>query len=493
MPGQRGRRAIASVTPVAQSADGDVHAPSGVPKEPASPHIRSPKWQVAHRVVVGHPPAPPTVCSLVEVSLIRRLPLATPADWAHALSFRARLGSDPKVSDATRAVIDDVRAKGDAAVAAATARFDGNERGPAGFRVSDAEWDALAAQCPDEVRSALEFAAKRIRSFHELQLPATVWSEDGGAFLELRPVPLRSVLCYAPGGRAVYPSSVLMTAIPAKVAGVARVAVTSPAKGSDDLSPAIAAAARIAGADELWRIGGVQAVAGFALGTETIARVDKVCGPGNAFVTEAKRLLASEVGIDSLAGPTEVLIVAEEGVAPARWLAADLIAQAEHDPEARSVLVTPSARLADEVIAALEKEPMPAVAREALVAHGCAIVAPSLEAALRFADDYAPEHLELVVREPRQCIGQVATAGAVFVGPYSPVPTGDYVSGGNHTLPTAGTGRFSSGLSVHDFIRRQYVIGYDEARLRADLPALKTLAEAEGLPAHARAAEVRFE
>jgi histidinol dehydrogenase len=397
------------------------------------------------------------------------------------------------VTELVRDLIEDVRTRGDLAVDEAARRFDGNARGPASFRVTDAEWDALAARCAAPVREALTFAAGRIKAFHELQRPATARLQEGGATLELRPVPMRSALCYAPGGRAVYPSTVLMTAIPARVAGVKRVVVTSPAKGLDDLSPAIAAAARIAGADELWRVGGVQAIAGFALGTETLARVDKICGPGNAFVTEAKRQLASEVGIDSLAGPTEVLIVAEEGVADPRWIACDLVAQAEHDPEARSVLVTTSARLIDEVEAALAREDIGPVARQSLETHGCAILAGSLDEALRFADDYAPEHLELVVNDATTLLDRVATAGAVFVGPYSPVPVGDYVAGGNHTLPTAGTGRFSSGLSVHDFLRRQTLIAYDEARLRHDVRVLRTLADAEGLPAHARAAEVRFE
>lgn len=425
--------------------------------------------------------------------MLRRLQPRTPAEWRHALSLRARLGSDPAVTEAVGAIVEGVRHRGDAAVDEAVRRFDGNTRGPGSFRVSDAEWSALAERCPAPVREALEVAAGRIRGFHELQLPATVWSEAGGATLEHRPVPLRSALCYAPGGRAVYPSTVLMTAIPAKVAGVKRVAVTSPAKGADDLSPAIAAAARLAGADELWRIGGVQAVAAFALGTGSVPRVDRICGPGNAFVTEAKRRLAGEVGIDSLAGPTEVLIVAEEGVADPLWIACDLIAQAEHDPEARAVLVTPSASLLEAVEAALQREGPGPIARQALETHGCAILAGSLEEALAFADDYAPEHLELLVHEPARWLARVGTAGAVFVGPHTPVPVGDYVAGGNHTLPTAGTGRFSSGLSVHDFLRHQTVISYDAGRLRGDLKVLRILADAEGLPAHARAAEVRFE
>ncbi len=424
--------------------------------------------------------------------MLKRRQPRTPADWDEALSWRARLGSDTRVTEAVAGVIADVRTRGDAAVHAAAAKFDGVPFGPERFRVSDSEWSALAERCPGRVVQALELAAERIEEFHRAHRPLPTRLESRGARLEQRIVPLSAVLCYAPGGRASYPSTVLMTAIPARVAGVGRVCVTSPAKGSDDLAPAIAAAARLAGAQELWRIGGVQAVAGFALGTAMIHRVDKVVGPGNAFVTEAKRQLSSEVGIDSLAGPTEVLIVAEEGAANPRWIACDLIAQAEHDPEARAVLVTPSPALADQVEAALAREQIGPVARAALEAFGCAIVSASLGEALDFANRYAPEHLELVVRDPGAALERVQTAGAVFVGPYSPVPVGDYLAGPNHTLPTAGTARFASGLSTHDYVRRQSVICYDEARLREDTAALRALADAEGLPAHARAAEVRF-
>jgi histidinol dehydrogenase len=425
--------------------------------------------------------------------MLRRFVPRTRADWDEALSMRARFGTDPRVTGPVSTVIDDVRRRGDAAVEEAARRFDLVPFGREKFRVSDVEWDSLAAKCPRETVAALELAAARIEAFHRAHLPASTRVEQPGAVLEQRVVPLSAVLCYAPGGRASYPSTVLMTAIPARVAGVKRVCVTSPAKGADDLSPAIAAAARIAGAHELWRIGGVQAVAGFALGTGSIARVDKVVGPGNAFVTEAKRVLSSEVGIDSLAGPTEVLIVAEEGVADPRWLACDLVAQAEHDPEARAVLVTTSAALADAVEAALAKEAIGAVARQALEAHGSVVVADSMDAALAFADRYAPEHLELVVKDPRACLDRVPSAGAVFLGAYAPVPVGDYIAGPNHTLPTAGTARFSSGLSAADFVRRQSLIQFEPSRLREDVRALRALADAEGLPAHARAAEVRFE
>ncbi len=425
--------------------------------------------------------------------MLKRLEPKSPADWDVALSLRARLGSDPKVTGAVSSLIADVRVRGDAAVEAAVARFDGAALPPSRFRLTEEEWTSLAAACPQPVVQALHLAAQRIEAFHHAHRPTPTLLEGEGARLAQRVVPLQGVLCYAPGGRASYPSTVLMTAIPARVAGVRRICVTSPAKGATDVSPAIAAAARIAGAHELWRLGGVQAVAGFALGTATIGRVDKVVGPGNAFVTEAKRQLTSEVGIDSLAGPTEVLIVAEEGVAPPQWIACDLIAQAEHDPEARVVLVTTSAALVDAVEGALHAESPGEVARRSLESFGCAIVCGTLDEALAFADRYAPEHLELLVRDPASKLDQVTTAGAVFLGPWSPVPVGDYLAGPNHTLPTAGTARFSSGLSTHDYVRRQSVISYDADRLRRDTPALRALADSEGLPAHARAAEVRGE
>lgn len=429
---------------------------------------------------------PPSVFSL------RRFVPRSREDWDAALAVRGVIGEDPKVTAAVESVVADIRRRGDEALAGFATRFDGAELTPDRFRVSDGEWDALADACPAPVREALELAARRIATFHRAQLPTGFRIEEDGAVLEQRIVPLDSVLCYTPGGLATYPSTVLMTAVPAKVAGVGRVVVTSPAKGKGDVSPAIAAAARIAGADELWRVGGAQAVAAFALGTDTIERVDKVVGPGNAYVTEAKRVLAAEVGIDLLAGPTEVMIIAEEGVADPRWIAADLIAQAEHDPGARSVLVTPSTRLADEVERAIALESPGEVACAALKAHGSIVICP-LDEALAFAQRYAPEHLELLLHEPREALPRVTTAGAVFVGAFAPVPVGDYLAGPNHTLPTAGTGRFSSGLGIADFVRRQTLIEYTPERLAADAGPLRAIAEAEGLPAHGRAAVIRGE
>lgn len=423
--------------------------------------------------------------------MLRRYRPRDEAGFREALAARAQFGDDHRVTGAVEGLIADVRARGDLAVSEAVSRFDGARLSSDRFRVSDAEWDALAEKCPGEVRAALQLAAERIVAFHRAHKPQTTRVEGPGTVLEQRIVPLGSALCYAPGGRATYPSSVLMTAIPARVAGVKRVCVTSPAKGDQDVSPAIAAAARIAGADELWRLGGVQAVAAFALGTESIRRVDKIAGPGNAFVTEAKRRLSTDVGIDLLAGPTEVLVLAEEGVGDPRWIACDLIAQAEHDPEARSVLVTTSEALVDAVDRALAEEDMGEVAAASLRDHGCAVICESFDDAVAFAESYAPEHLELIVREPRSYVERLSSAGAIFVGPHAPVAVGDYLAGPNHTLPTAGTARFSSGLSTVDFVRRQSVIEWSRERLAEDTAALGNLARAEGLPAHARAAEVR--
>ena len=315
---------------------------------------------------------------------------------------------------------------------------------------------------------------------------------DGGVLRSLV-IPLERVACYVPGGRATYPSTVIMTAAVAHLAGVHDVIVTTPPRRDGGISPAIAAAARIAGATRILRAGGAHAVAAVAIGTDGIPRCDAVVGPGNVYVTEAKRQLSGEVRIDSLAGPTEVVIVAD-GSAEPRIVAADLIAQAEHDPLALAVVVTDDRRLASAVQRHLEDELRQrpnAVAEQALRARGAAVVAPSLQDALAFADELAPEHLELLVRDPGSALGRVKRAAAVFVGPHAPVPVGDYMAGPNHTLPTSGTARFASPLSASDFVRRQNVIEYGARQLRADAQEIRALAEAEGLTAHARAVQVR--
>jgi len=424
--------------------------------------------------------------------VIRLLDLADPAEKAKASALRSAAAAPPEVAPAVAAIIADVRARGDAAVRELTRRFDGVDL--AHPFLGEAEWDALAARCAHPVRSALEKAAQRVRAFHAPQVPESYEQRlpDGG-LLRCLVIPLARAACYVPGGRAAYPSTVIMTAAVARLAGVPDVIVATPPRRDGTVPPEVAAAARIAGATRILRAGGAQAVAALAIGTDAVPRCDVIVGPGNAYVTEAKRQLSGEVRIDALAGPTEVAIVAD-GSADARHVAADLIAQAEHDPLALALLITPDRALARAVQLEVESELRARpnrVAEESLRSRGAAVIARSLEEALAFADDLAPEHLELIVREPAGALPRVRRAAAVFVGAQAPVPVGDYLAGPNHTLPTSGTARFASPLSASDFVRRQNVIEYGARQLAADAAELRALAEAEGLPAHARAVEVR--
>lgn len=424
--------------------------------------------------------------------MIRLLDLADPAEKAKASALRSAAAAPPEVAPAVAAIIADVRARGDAAVRELTRRFDGVDL--AHPFLGEAEWDALAARCAHPVRSALEKAAQRVRAFHAPQVPESYEQRlpDGG-LLRCLVIPLARAACYVPGGRAAYPSTVIMTAAVARLAGVPDVIVATPPRRDGTVPPEVAAAARIAGATRILRAGGAQAIAALAIGTDAVPRCDVIVGPGNAYVTEAKRQLSGEVRIDALAGPTEVAIVAD-GSADARHVAADLIAQAEHDPLALALLITPDRALARAVQLEVESELRARpnrVAEESLRSRGAAVIARSLEEALAFADDLAPEHLELIVREPAGALPRVRRAAAVFVGAQAPVPVGDYLAGPNHTLPTSGTARFASPLSASDFVRRQNVIEYGARQLAADAAELRALAEAEGLPAHARAVEVR--
>jgi histidinol dehydrogenase len=389
-------------------------------------------------------------------------------------------------------IIADVRERGDVAVRALTAKFDGAQLDS--LFLDEARWDALAAQCPAAVRSALQLAHERVRAFHAPQVPASYEQRlPGGGILRCLTLPLRRAACYVPGGRAAYPSTVIMTATVARLAGVPEVIVATPPRGDGSILPEVAAAGRIAGATRILLAGGAQAVAALALGTESVPRVDVIVGPGNAYVTEAKRQLSGEVRIDALAGPTEVVIVADGG-ADARLVAIDLVAQGEHDPLAFSVLVTPDAHLAQRVAAALEAELRAFPNRNAaasLQAHGALVVARDLREALAFADELAPEHLELLLDDARAAVAKVPRAAAVFVGQHAPVPVGDYLAGPNHTLPTSGTARFASPLGVADFVRRQNVIEYPAGQLAADAESIAALAHAEGLHGHARAIEAR--
>jgi histidinol dehydrogenase len=426
---------------------------------------------------------------------VRLYSLSSSSDRAALEALREESLEDEGVERAVKDILRDVRARGDDAVRDCTARFDGVTR--SALRLSDDELSALAARCDPAVRAALEEAADRIRAFHAPQRPRG-FVLDGGR-LEQRVHPLDVVGLYVPGGRAAYPSTVLMTAVPAVVAGVRRVCVaTPPQKGADLIAPAIAAACQIAGVTDVFTMGGAQAVAAFAYGTGEVPRVDKICGPGNAYVAAAKRAVAGRVGVDLFAGPSEVLVL-EHGVGDvdvprlAKLIALDLIAQAEHDPRAIAAVVTTSKALADAlpaaVAAALAAAPNP-VAQQSLTATGAVCLARDVDEAIAFAQAWAPEHLEWLA-DPALS-SRVTTAGAIFVGPHTPEPVGDYFAGPNHTLPTGGTSRFASGLSTTDFVRKTHVIAWDERDLRAHGEKIATLAHSEGLPGHARSVEERL-
>ena len=405
-----------------------------------------------------------------------------------ASRLRAAAAMPAGVPAAVSSIVADVRARGDAAVRELTEKYDGARL--ESLFLDNARWDALAAQCPAKVRDALELAHRRVRAFHAPQIPGSYEIRlEGGAILRSIALPLQRAACYVPGGRAAYPSTVIMTATVARLAGVPEVIVATPPRRDGAILPEVAAAARIAGATRILLTGGAQAVAALALGTQTVPRVDVIVGPGNAYVTEAKRQLSGEVRIDSLAGPTEVAIVADESADPA-VVAVDLIAQAEHDPLALAVLLTPDVQLAKAVVEALGREEIGPVAAESLRSRGAAIVTRDLDEALAFANELAPEHLELLLRDAAAAVAMVPRAAAVFVGGFSPVPVGDYLAGPNHTLPTSGTARFASPLGAADFVRRQNVIEYSAGQLGNDAGHIVALAEAEGLHAHARAVTV---
>jgi histidinol dehydrogenase len=387
------------------------------------------------------------------------------------------------VDDAVAAILHDVRTRGDDAVAEYTRRFDSREPP---YEVSRARWDELAGKVDAKVHDALELATSRIRAFHERQVEHDVDINLGGVRLELRVTPLRRAGLYVPGGTARYPSSVLMTAIPAKVAGVPEVIMVTPGA-----SPEAMLAARLARVDRVFELGGAQAIGALAYGTATVPRVDKIVGPGNAWVASAKRQVYGEVDIDSIAGPSEVLIIADETADPA-WVAADLLAQAEHDREARAIVVTTSRSLAEavarEVAAQLATLPRKAIAEYAIDHHGAAVVVGSIEEAVAFANRYAPEHLELDVAEARAVAAQCTTAGAIFLGKWASEAAGDYLAGANHVLPTGGAARYASPLGVHDFRKRTSLIEYSEQAAREHADAIAALAACEGLDAHGRSA-----
>jgi histidinol dehydrogenase len=417
------------------------------------------------------------------------------ADGVVALLARPHGETGPDLVARVAAILDEVRRHGDLALVELTKRFDGVELAADGLRVRDAEW--AAASVPDDLAAALAAAAARIEAFHRHQLPRSWWVRDEhGSLLGQQVTPLDRVGCYVPGGTAAYPSTVLMNLIPARVAGVRELVVVSPPGPDGRLSPAVLAAARLAGATEAYRVGGAQAVAALAYGTATLRRVDKIVGPGNVYVAVAKRLVFGEVGIDTIAGPSEVVVVAD-GTADPRHVAADLLAQAEHDPLARAVCLTDSPRLADGVCAELARQcpglPRAAIAEAAVRTHGAVVVTRDLAEAVELANRLAPEHLELAVADPFAWLPAVRHAGAIFLGAHTPEVVGDYLAGPNHVLPTGGTARFASGLSVEDFVKRSSLIHYTPAGLRAAWPHLRRLAAAEGLLAHSEAARLRVE
>jgi histidinol dehydrogenase len=389
-----------------------------------------------------------------------------------------------------------VRARGDAAVIELTERFDRVALSPRTLRFSGAEIDALVAQVPDAERAALELAAARIRAYHERQLPSDAsWTEETGATLGWRWTPVGAAGLYVPGGLASYPSSVLMNAIPAKVAGVARLAITVPTP-DNKANPLVLLAARIAGVDEIYRIGGAQAIAALAYGTATIAPVDKITGPGNAFVAAAKRRVFGRVGIDMIAGPSEILVIADKGQNP-DWIALDMLSQAEHDESAQAILITDDAALAREVEAAIAAR-LETLNRRAIAAaswrdYGAIITVPDLATAAALSNRIAPEHLELCVADPDALSQRITHAGAIFLGAWTPEAIGDYVGGPNHVLPTARSARFSSGLSVMDFLKRTTLAKMTPEALRAIGPAAETLANAESLGAHGLSVRARLD
>ena len=418
------------------------------------------------------------------------------SDTGFTAAFTAFIGErreTPADVDALVAtILAAVRAEGVAALLRYAREFDRVELTEDTMRVTADEIAAGAAACPVDVRDAIAFAAERIRSYHERQRPADQWFVDAaGVELGWRWTPLESVGIYVPGGRAAYPSTVLMNAVPAAAAGVGRIAMVTP---PGQLRPAVLAAAQAAGVTEIWRVGGAQAVAALAYGAGPIMAVDKIVGPGNAFVTAAKRRVYGVVGIDALAGPSEIVVVAD-GLNDPEWIAADLLSQAEHDPAAQSILITDDAAFADRVEAALEVQLGNLSTQESARAswrnHGGVVIAP-LDEAPALVDMIAPEHVELAVDDPERLSDRVRHAGAIFLGRFAPEAVGDYVAGSNHVLPTSRAARYSSGLSLYDFLKRTSIVKCDAESFARLADATIVLAEAEGLPAHARSAAIRL-
>lgn len=422
------------------------------------------------------------------------------ADPGFDAAFRALLGQKREeaedVDQAVAAIIADVRARGDAAVIDLTQRFDRLTLTPERLAFSSAEIEAEIARVSPEDRAALDLAADRIRAYHLRQKPQDEsWTDSAGATLGWRWTPVSAAGLYVPGGLASYPSSVLMNAIPAKVAGVERLVIACPTPDGK-VNPLVLLAARIAGVDQIYRIGGAQAIAALAYGTETIRPVDKITGPGNAFVAAAKRRVFGRVGIDMIAGPSEILVIADQDNDP-DWIALDLLSQAEHDESAQSILVTDSAAfgqaVAEAVAKRLETLERRAIAGASWAQHGAVIVTKDLSEAARLSNRIAPEHLELCTADPEGLSRQITHAGAIFLGQYTPEAIGDYIGGPNHVLPTARSARFSSGLSVLDFMKRTTLARMTPEALKAIGPAAERLAISESLQAHGLSVRARLD
>ena len=411
-------------------------------------------------------------------------------------AIAARTEGDGQAEAAHRvdAILAEVRRDGDEALRRLTERFDGVHLDD--LRVSAEAIDTAWTLTPPALQAALELAHERIVAFLRLQIPRDL--ELVGPFgerLGRRWRPVDRAGLYVPGGRAAYPSTVLMNAVPARVAGVERLVMVTPPGPEGQVNPTVLAAARVAGVDEIYRVGGAQAIAALAWGTASIPRVDVITGPGNLYVTLAKKAVYGRVGIDSLAGPSEVLVIADDG-ADADLVAADLLAQAEHDPLAAAILITTSARLAQAVPQAVDRQladhPRRTLTETSLKDWGLVVLCDNLDRAAALADRFAPEHLELMVHEPEALAGRIRQAGAIFLGAHSPEAAGDYLAGPNHTLPTGGTARFSGALSVETFLHHTSVIGFTRAALEATGPSIVTLADSEGLHSHAESVRLRL-
>ena len=422
---------------------------------------------------------------------------ASDADFAQDFQklLFAKREEEADVAQVVRGILADVRKRGDAAVIELTNKFDRAGVTAGTLKLSAAEIDAALGKVSKAQLQAIETAAARIEAYHLRQIPEDArFTDDTGALLGWRWTSVDSAGLYVPGGTASYPSSVLMNAVPAKVAGVKRIVMVTPASGGV-INPMVLAAAKRAGVTDIYRIGGAQAVAALAFGTETIKPVDKIVGPGNAYVAAAKREVFGQVGIDSVAGPSEILVVADGGNDP-EWIAADLLSQAEHDASSQSILITDDAVFAGKVAEACEKQiallPRRAIAQQSWNNYGAIIVVANLDDAAPLADQIAPEHLEIATADPEVFLGKVRHAGAIFLGRHTPEAMGDYIAGPNHVLPTSRTARFSSGLSVLDFMKRTTLLGLSAASIAAIGPDALILAESEGLDAHARSIAARL-